>query len=102
MESDTTEVTSQAEEKPPKVPAKDQEPAQNLTQNISNEEKQTVSQPKPTRTRSGQAHLPKSTPISSQKKLNVKEEASPVQCLPEFQDDPSDNDYMPSKCMVTV
>lgn len=97
-----TEMTSQTEEKPPMVSAKDQEPAQNLTQNISNEEKQTVSQLKPTRTLSGQAHLPKSTPISSQKKFSVKEEASPVQCVREFQDNPSDNDYMPSKCMVTL
>lgn len=96
-------MASQAEESPPSTPAEDKEPTQNhenLEEDISTETQQTVSQPSPARTHSGQGRPPKTAPVSTQKKVPVKkEEESDVQDAPEFQDDPSDTDYTPSKCI---
>lgn len=102
-ESELAEVTSQAEESPPSIPTEDKEPPQNqenLKEDIHPETQQDVCQPSPTRTHSGRGRPPKATPLSAQKKISVKtEEESAAQDVPGFQDDPSDADYTPSKCI---
>lgn len=101
LESDLTEVASQAEESPPGTPAEDKMPTQhqeNLKEEITAEPQKTLSQPSPARTQSWRRRPPKTTPVSTQKKVSVKkEEESAAQEVPEFQDDPSDTDYTPSK-----
>lgn len=104
LESDLAEVALQAEESPPSIPTEDNESTQskdNLSEDredVSTETQQTASQPNPGRIHSGRGRPPKTTPPSAQKKVSVKkEEGNATQDAPEFQDDPSDADYMPSK-----
>lgn len=101
LDSDLTEVASQAEESPSSTPADDKKPTQNpenLKEDISAETQRTLSQPNPARTQSWRRRPPKTTPLSTQKKVSVKkEEESAALDVPEFQDDPSDTDYTPSK-----
>lgn len=101
LESDLTEVASQAEESPPSTPADDKKPTQNpenLKEDISVETQKTLSQPNPARTQSWRRRPPKTTSVSTQKKVSVKkEEESAALDVPEFKDDPADTDYMPSK-----
>lgn len=94
----------QAEEGPTSIPTEDPEPTGSKVsleedgEDISNETQPTASQPNPTRNYSGRGRPLKTTPLSAQKKITVKkEEASPAKDRHEFQDDPSDADYIPSK-----
>eukprot|EP00064_Thunnus_orientalis_P017431 superscaffoldBa00003701_g17513 len=80
----------------------DNEPTENKNnlkedrEDVSTETQQTASQPNPSRNYSGRGRPPKTTPVSAQKKVSVKkEEGSATQDAPEYQDDPSDADYMP-------
>lgn len=103
LESDVTEVASQTEESPSCTLADDNEPTQskeNSQEDTSSDTQQTVSQSIPARTCSGQGRSPKTTPVFTPEMLSIKkEEEIAVQNVPEFQDDPSDTDYMPSKCI---
>lgn len=103
MESDLTEVASQAEESPHGNPAEDKTPSlnrNNIEEDVPTETQQTVCQPDPAETPPDQVLSPKTTPASTQKKKSAnKEGEGAVQDLLEFQDDPADTDYSPSKYM---
>lgn len=99
MESDLTEVASQAEQAPLTTPAEVKEDTQNqetLQEEMSTETQQAVLQPDAHRTHSGQRRPPKTTPVSMKKKVK-KEDGTAAREAPEFQDDPSDADYTPSE-----
>ncbi|KAM7410951.1 hypothetical protein PAMA_021085 [Pampus argenteus] len=98
LESDLAEVAIKTEN-PPTIPKEDNKPTEsqdNLTDDVSAETEQTASPPNLTRTNSGQGPPSKTAPLSPQKKVPVKtDERSATQDASEFQDDPSDADYMP-------
>lgn len=101
LESDLTEVASQAEENPHGNPAEDKTPSlnrNNLEEDVPTETQQTVCQPDPAQTPLVQELSPKTTPALTQKKKPAnKEGEGAVQDSLEFQDDPADTDYAPSK-----
>ncbi|XP_062282594.1 zinc finger and BTB domain-containing protein 17 [Scomber scombrus] len=102
LERDLSEVALQAEESSSSIPTEDPEPTESKdsleedVEDVSTETQQTASQPNPARPYLGRGRPPKTTALSAQKKITVKkEEASATQDATEFQDDPSDADYMP-------
>lgn len=104
MESDTTDVASQAEQTPLTTSTEVKEATQNqetLQEEIATETQQAVLQPDVHRTHLGQGRPPKTTPVSTKKKVK-KEEGTAAREAPEFQDDPSDADYTPSEYIFTT
>lgn len=96
-------MASQAVENPHGNPAEDKTPSlnqNNLEEDVPSETQQTVCQPDPAETPPVQELSPKTTPASTQKKKSAnKEGEGAVQDSLEFQDDPADTDYAPSKYM---
>lgn len=97
LESDLADVALQAEESPPTTTAEDNEPTESqedLREDAPVETQQTVSPP---RTHPGRGRPTKLAPLSAHKKISVKKEDGDTKSAPEYQDDPSDADYTPSK-----
>lgn len=96
-------MPSQAEENPYGNPAEVKTPSlnqNNSEEDVPTETQQTVCQPDPSEIPSVQELSPKTTPASTQKKKSAnKEGEGAVQDSLEFQDDPADTDYTPSKYM---
>lgn len=103
LESELTDVASQAEGNPPGIPTENKEPRQNQDsskEDVSTETQQTISQPCTTRTSSGRGRTPKTSLSTAAKKTNLKKEKeNAAHDVSEFQDDPSDADYTPSMCL---
>lgn len=99
-ENQQSEVAGQAEEFPSGTPTEDLKNSQSEDVNgdISADPEQTASQPNPIRKHPGRGRPPKSSQVSAQKTVSVKEEEEgSLANTTGFQDDPSDADYAPSK-----
>lgn len=94
-ESDLAAVAAQVEQSQPETPSADSNSTAPSAQedNVPSDAQQVVSQPKP------QGKQPK-TPPSAMKKAVVKKSIESV--AKGFRDDPSDADYTPSECLLSV
>lgn len=99
-------MASQAEENPQGDHAENKTPSlnrNNLEEDVPTETQQTVCQPDRAETPPVQELSPETTPASTQKKKSAnKEDEGAVQDSLEFQDDPADTDYAPSKYMFIM
>ncbi|KAM4737360.1 zinc finger and BTB domain-containing protein 17 isoform 1-T2 [Anableps anableps] len=99
VETQLSKVAAQAEECPSSTPTEDHKNPQSeedVNDDVSVDPQPAASQPNPIRKHTGRGRPPKSTQVSAQKMVAVKEEE---ECATTnatgFQDDPSDADYTP-------
>lgn len=99
-ENQLSEVAAPAVEFPSGTPTEDlkNSHSEDVNGDISADPQQTASRPSPIRKQPGRGRPPKSSQVSAQKTVSVKEEEEgSLANGTGFQDDPSDADYAPSK-----